>query len=55
LINWDLSILIDPNTSKKLSSARQPDRTVSAYFFAIDVSLTISSGNVAVYVSCASS
>jgi hypothetical protein len=56
LIDWDLSIiLIDPNTDKKLSSARRPDRTVSAYFFAVDLSLTISSGNVAVYVSCASS
>jgi hypothetical protein len=56
LIDWNLSIkIIDSETGKKLSSARQPDRTVSAYFFAVDPSLTISSGNVAVYVSCASS
>ena len=56
LIDWDLSIkLIDPKTGKKVSSARRPDRTVSGYFFAVDLSLIIFSGNVAVYVSCASS
>jgi hypothetical protein len=52
LIDWDLSILlIDPDTGKKLSSARRPDRTVSSYFFAVNLSLTISSGDLAVYVS----
>jgi len=56
LIDWDLSIkIIDPKTGKKPSSARRPDRTVSFYFFAVVLSLTISSGDVAVYVSCASS
>ena len=35
----DLStVLIDPNTVKKLSSARQLDQTVRAYFFAVDLS-----------------
>ena len=52
LIDWDISIiLINPDTGEKLSFARRPDRTVSAYFFAVDLSLTISSGYVAVYVS----
>jgi hypothetical protein len=48
-------MLIDPNTGGKLSSARRPDRTVNAYSFAHDLSLTMSSGNVAVYVSRTSS
>ena len=52
LIDWNLSIvLINPDTGEKLSSARRPDRTISAYFFAADLSLTISAGNVTVYVS----
>jgi hypothetical protein len=43
LIDWGLSILlIDPDTGKKLSSARRPDRTVSSYFFAVILSLTMS-------------
>jgi hypothetical protein len=34
LFDWNLSILlIDPDTGEKLSSARRPDQTVSAYFF----------------------
>jgi hypothetical protein len=48
--------LFDPNTgNKRLSFARRPDQTVSSYFFAVNMPLTISSGNMAVYVSYASS
>ena len=45
LIAGDLSIgLINPNTCKKLPSARRPNQTVSAHFFAVDLSLTIPQG-----------
>ena len=51
LINWDLCL----NLNNDRASARRPDRTVSAYIFAISMFLTVSLGNVAVYVSRASS
>ena len=51
LIDWDLCL----NLNNDRASARRPDRTVSAYIFAISMFLTVSLGNVAVYVSRASS
>ena len=47
LIDWDLCL----NLNNDRASARWPDRTVSVYIFAIDTFLTMSLGNVAVYVS----
>jgi hypothetical protein len=48
-----LQIALTPNYCHSMQClTRTPTQTVSAYFFAVNLSLTISSGNVAVYVSC---
>jgi serine/threonine protein kinase len=47
LIDWDLCL----NLNNDRASARRPDRTVSTYISAIDPILSMSLGNVAVYVS----
>ena len=51
LIDWDLCL----NLNNDQASAKQPGRTVSSYFFAVDLFLTASLGNVVVHVSCTSS
>jgi len=51
LIDWDLCL----NLNNGRASTRRPDRTVSAYIFAIDTFLTVSLGNMAVYVGRTSS
>ena len=44
-------MLIDPNNGNEFALARQPDQTVRKCFVAGDLSLTPSSGDMAVYVS----